>query len=69
VVLLSKVNVIGPQDRCRDEVVFAPYHQPTWQYAQGSIQYAHIYVQLEDLYILSLKKGLCKGDDSDVVGA
>jgi len=50
-------------------MVFTPNHKATWQYAQGSVKDAHIYVQLEDLYILTLKKGLCKGDDSDVVGA
>ncbi len=45
------------------------HHEAAWQYAQGSIQYAHIYVHLEHLYILSLKKSFRKGDDSHVVGA
>ncbi|SLN53306.1 Octaprenyl-diphosphate synthase [Pseudooctadecabacter jejudonensis] len=50
-------------------MIFPPDHQPAWQYAQASVKDAHIYVQLEHLYILALKKGLGKGDDGDVIGA
>ncbi len=50
-------------------MVFAADHQSTWQYAQRPIEDAHIYVQLEHLYILTLQEGFGKGDDRDVVCA
>ena len=50
-------------------MILAAHHQAAWQYAQGPVEDAHVYVQLEHLYILALQKGFGESDDGDVIGA
>ena len=44
-------------------------HQTPGKNTDASFKDAHVYVHLEAVYILTLEKGLCKGNDSHVRGA
>lgn len=44
-------------------------HQPAWENSDAAFEDAHVYVHLEAGYILTLKKGLGKGDNGHVRAA
>lgn len=50
-------------------MVVGMHHQATRKNSDAAFEDAHIYVHLEAGYILTLKKGLGKGDDRHVRGA
>ncbi len=58
-----------PHDRTRPEQVPLMHHEPPRQYADGSLEHAHMDVHLEAVYILALQERRGKGDQRRIVGA
>ena len=64
--LFARINFTIAQHGGGDEIIGIAHHQAAGQNTDGAIEYAHVDVHFEHLYIFSLQHGFGEGDDRGV---